>query len=212
MSYLRNIDVTFEPIDEWPTEETVDRIRSPFRVNYDQTLCLLDHELCELESYRVVIQMDLDRSKIRLDGAPRSGSTPRTPRVILSFHCKHGDLSYPCDRFDYWKDNLRAIALALEALRKVDRYGVTQRNEQYRGFLRLPGVSRTPSDGFTNDQSAWSYLREQAGWTSDVSLPDRQRIEVCFKLAQTRTHPDRPDGNAESFKWVQAAGERLGVA
>ena len=34
--------------------------------------------------------------------------------------------------------NLRAIALALAALRAVERYGVTRRQEQYKGWAELP--------------------------------------------------------------------------
>lgn len=44
---------------------------------------------------------------------------------------RRGHLSYPCDTFTTLQDNLRVIALALEALRMVDRYGVTRRGEQY---------------------------------------------------------------------------------
>lgn len=44
-----------------------------------------------------------------------------------------------------WEDNLRAIALALEALRKVDRYGVTRRGEQYTGWKQLTAGDSGPS-------------------------------------------------------------------
>jgi hypothetical protein len=35
-----------------------------------------------------------------------------------------------------WQDNLRAVALGLEALRRVERYGIAQRGEQYAGWRR----------------------------------------------------------------------------
>ena len=53
---------------------------------------------------------------------------------MVAFESKHGPLKYATDVFDHWHANLRAIALGLEALRKVERYGITQRGEQYTGF------------------------------------------------------------------------------
>jgi len=50
----------------------------------------------------------------------------------------------PCDSFRDWEANLRAIALSLEHLRAVDRYGVTtEEEEQYTGWLRLPAAGAT---------------------------------------------------------------------
>jgi hypothetical protein len=37
-----------------------------------------------------------------------------------------------------WQANLRAIGLGLEALRKIERYGITRTGEQYRGWSALP--------------------------------------------------------------------------
>jgi hypothetical protein len=44
---------------------------------------------------------------------------------------------FAVDKFATWQDNLRAIALGLEALRKVDRYGITKNSEQYTGWKQL---------------------------------------------------------------------------
>lgn len=44
-----------------------------------------------------------------------------------------------------WQINLRAIALGLEALRKLDRYGITSRGEQYTGWR---AIEATPSSEF----------------------------------------------------------------
>lgn len=43
-------------------------------------------------------------------------------------------LIYATDVCDYWQHNVRSIALGLEALRAVDRYGISRRGEQYAGF------------------------------------------------------------------------------
>jgi hypothetical protein len=44
---------------------------------------------------------------------------------------------FAVDMFPSWQDNLRAIALGLEALRKVERYGIANRGEQYAGWAQL---------------------------------------------------------------------------
>lgn len=44
---------------------------------------------------------------------------------------------FAVDTFVHWQDNLRAIALGMEALRKVARYGIVKGNEQYSGWKQL---------------------------------------------------------------------------
>ena len=131
-------DFTFRPIERWLGPETIRRRRSTFRSGYTQTMNLLDRELRHLRAARVVIQLALSEADIRLDGLPRASARPTHPGVILAFHSNQHDidLQYAVDAFDRWEDNLRAIALGLEALRKVDRYGVTKHGEQYRGWVR----------------------------------------------------------------------------
>lgn len=43
-------------------------------------------------------------------------------------------LVYATDACEFWQHNVRSIALGLEALRAVDRYGISRRGEQYAGF------------------------------------------------------------------------------
>lgn len=43
-------------------------------------------------------------------------------------------LVYATDCCEFWQHNVRSIALGLQALRAVDRYGISRRGEQYAGF------------------------------------------------------------------------------
>lgn len=130
------MNLAFRPIQSWPGALTKIRRRAQFKAGYTATLGLLDRELQYLAAKDVVLQVALRDEDIRLDGAPRANAKPAShPGVILSFDSKHGPLSYPCDTFADWEDNLRAIALSLEHLRAVDRYGVTKR----RAIPRLDG-------------------------------------------------------------------------
>ncbi|MEM8866569.1 MAG: molecular chaperone DnaJ [Planctomycetota bacterium] len=200
--YLSNHNVTFEPIETWPYDYTASRERSRFDTPWHRTLRLLDFELCKLGAKQVVIQCDLDRSRIRNDGAPRFDARIPPP-IILSFDSKHGPQLYPCDTYSDWKDNVRAIALSLEALRKVDRYGVTRRAEQYRGFQSLPAPA---SDGFASRQSAWQFLSRLLEVTGPI--PDKETYTAMLREAERKTHPDA-GGDANLFKQVQRAKEWL---
>ena len=132
------MDFRFVALEQWPGERTRFAGASSFRADHSQTLRLLDRELSYLRARNVVIQADCDRSQIRMDGMLYAGAKLRTAGIVLSFDSKHGPLSYPCDKYSNWQANLRAIALSLEALRAVDRYGVTRRAEQYKGWAKLP--------------------------------------------------------------------------
>jgi len=138
------LNATFRPLTQWPPgPRTETKKDGRFKATWVQTLDLLEHELGKLRAKDVVIQIeDPEGIKgIRNDGSIRivSRSYFRSlSGIVLSFESPKGNISMPCDRYEFWQDNLRAIALSLEALRAVDRYGVTRGNEQYRGWAQLP--------------------------------------------------------------------------
>lgn len=197
------MEYEFRPIVNWPGKPTPRRKRAQFKAGYSATLELLETELRMLAARQVVIQLALSDRDIRVDGRPRAGSRPSHPGVILSFQSKHGPLSYPCDTYEDWEDNLRAIALALEHLRAVDRYGVTKRGEQYKGWTQLPppAVNGTP----TTVIEALTVLADAIKRTERVS---RENWPDIYRKAAMATHPDR-GGTAEAFKRVQDAKEFL---
>jgi len=188
----------FRPIERWPKDPTQNRQTSRFKSSYRETLKLLERELHHLRATNIVIQADCDESQIRLDGMLRS--TARIgPRIILSFKCKHGDLSYPCDTYANWDCNIRAIALSLESLRKVDRYGVTSNSEQYRGWNKIAQPSDTIE--FKTVKAAWEFIDDLIG-------PSQKDELARIREALTMAHPDS-GGTTKRFKLVQAAKKRI---
>lgn len=180
------MNVTFRPIDTWPADTPLEGQWSRFRASYSDTLDLLDRELWQLDARNVVIQVALREDQIRLDGLPKSNATaPTHPGVILAFDSKHGPLKYASGAFHHWQDNLRAIALGLESLRRVDRYGITKRGEQYTGWKALPSGSQVEKD---------------------LELGRKLIAEHgSLKAAKRATHPDA-GGDADDFRAVMAAG------
>ena len=140
------IDCRFKPIEKWPSKPTPSwsRQRGQFKAGWQKTLDLLERELNRLSAKDITVEGFFRPADIRNDGWPKSSSRPTQPGVILSFSTKQGRMVMPCDRYDNWESNLRAIALTLEALRAVERYGaVSEQQEQYTGWLKLPAASAT---------------------------------------------------------------------
>lgn len=205
------------PIRTWPGTLTRSWQRSPFRPsgsNYysgpttlGDTTEVLERELRNLGAKHTELLMAIQPSDLRLDGRPRATAKPEHPGVILSFDSKHGHLSYPCDTFETWQANLRAIALGLEALRKVDRYGVTKHGEQYRGFLAIESSTAMPA-GFSTWEDAWHYLEETSGLESNPYEPPEARAPRILRAAKRRAHPDT-GGDADTFQRVSLAEAKL---
>lgn len=203
---LRNHEIRFVSIEHWPGPRNQGPIRSPFKASYTKTCALLDRELSMLDAEHVVIQADCDTSQIRRDGMLRADARMRGPGVIVSFESRYGPLSYPCDRFSDWQDNLRAIALSLEALRAVDRYGVTRRSEQYRGWK---AITLRGDDEFNNaGEAAYFLARHCPGVTATGIQADVEQARRAYKHAAAENHPDR-GGAADLFNRITSAWEVL---
>lgn len=201
------MNVVFRPIDKWPGARTDYPQRSRFKASYSATLRLLDRELAHLDAERVVIQLALEERDIRQDGLPRANARPSHQGVILAFDSKHGPLKYPCDTFDDWQDNLRGIALALEHLRAVDRYGVTRRGEQYTGWKALPGPGGSTE---TMDvHAAADLIARASGVVQPHSiLTDPDGFQAAYRRAARELHPDG-NGTVEAFQRLQVARQVL---
>jgi hypothetical protein len=177
---------TFRPIDKWAGELTEARRYSQFSASWPDTLHLLKRELEKLDAENIIVQLALREDQIRQDGFPRAGVSPDHPGVILAFDSRYGPLKYATDVFTRWEANIRAIALGLEALRKVDRYGITKRGEQYTGWKALPETAGYQEDWLVERGEA---LIAEYGTTRDALMA---------------THPDR-GGDPDDFRAVQAA-------
>lgn len=140
------MNVTFRPLPAWPYEPKPER-PATYQATYQATLWKLEDEIEKLRGHEVIIALVLTGADIRMDGMLRASARPSYPGVELSFEVPDGRrLSFATDRHrgyvESWKDNLRAIALGLEALRAVDRYGISSTGQQYAGFVAIPADTR----------------------------------------------------------------------
>lgn len=191
------MNITFRPIERWPQQRTENPKRSQFKAGYENTLDILEHELWMLDSQSVVIQLDLQEADLRLDGMPRKHAKPTSQGVIVAFDSRYGPLKYATDAFDAWHDNLRAIALGLEALRKVDRYGITKRGEQYTGWK--------PPRAMTAEEAV-RMLKESGDYHGP--LLDAGAIRTAFHRGAKNMHPDA-GGDPRRFRMLTEARDLL---
>lgn len=193
------MNVRFVPIVNWPGPRTKVPAKAQFKQTVGNTVELLKYELSRLNAKNVLIQFEGDASQIKQDGWPYADAK-FGDGVILTFDSMHGPLSYPCDNFSGWWNNLRAIALALKALRDVDRYGVTKRGEQYTGWKALPATAGTT---MTATAAAEIYTRMGGGNARDVLATPAYAADV-YRRAARAVHPDA-GGSVEDFQTLQTA-------
>lgn len=189
---MAEVTYRFRPLGPWagPATPAASRRQAQFRATYPATLELLWREIAALGGRDVILQVDIAERDIRTDGLPRANARyGSNPGVVVSFRSAHGPLRYATDAYTGWQDNLRAIALSLEALRAVDRYGVSTRGEQYAGWRALPAGNGT---GFGSADQAlqWmvSYYAADRGWelAEAASLPPAELYRRLAKML----HPD----------------------
>lgn len=192
-------ELRIEPIRTWPGDFTVDRRSATFRSTSAATMKLLEAELDYVDAVAVVLQLAISRDDLRLNGALRSTMRTEHPGVILTFTSpKLGKVRFVTDRFVSWEDNLRGVALGLEALRKIDRYGITSDGEQYAGFRALEASAGAA--GFSSSEDAARYIADLAlgddveeakvDRIAGAMLDDAELVDVYYRRAAKASHPD----------------------
>lgn len=189
---------------------------SLFTVKWHQVLDLLQREYEFLGGKHLVIEVDVDERAIRNDGMLRSDAKAKTPAVRIAFDSKHGPIMMATDRFvkqyyknaamDDWQHNLYAIAKALEALRMVDRYGVSRSGEQYRGYKQIGAGTGLAPTGMTTS-IALAIIRDESG----IERPGEtaQVLRHAVRIARAAAHPDKHNGERDRYDAVDQAVQVL---
>lgn len=210
---------TFRPLGLWTEGDTRHRrSRYTFKASWQSTVDLLARELNHLLARDVVIQADVTDADIRLDGMLRANARVGHPGVRIAFESKHGPLIYATDSCAFWQHNVRSIALGLEALRAVDRYGVTHRGEQYTGWKQIGPGSNGVASHMTRDQAAALLERIAIGDDGDLRdrtvariLGDSQHAREVWREARKMSHPDHRGGDQSLWDQVEQAARVLRV-
>ncbi len=127
---------------------------------------------------------------LRLDGLPRSGQgEPQDPGAAVYFKFGGKPRCLASDRWDRVADNIAAIAQHIDALRRIDRYGVGTLDQAFAGYAALP-----PSA-----EEWWLVL----GVRRDAPL---EAINEAFRDQAKKHHPD-VGGTHEQMTRLVAARE-----
>lgn len=148
----------------------------------------LSGELSRLGAMEEVLSTNVP---VRLDGLPRSGQAePSDPGAAVYFQLKRKPLSLACDRWDRVADNIAAIAQHIDALRRIDRYGVGTLDQAFAGYAALPPATT----------EWWAVLDIAPNAPLD-------EVEAAFRALARRAHPDA-GGSHDEMARLTAAREQ----
>jgi hypothetical protein len=114
--------------------------------------------------------------RLNLRGIPYGDEQPRDPGAAVYFAFKGRATVLACDKWERVADNVTAIANHIDAIRRVDRYGVGTIEQALEGYKALP------ADTAAN----W---RGVLGFTSDERVTAEQ-VQGRFKQKAREVHPD----------------------
>ncbi len=130
--------------------------------------------------------------RLRNDGYPYSKQAqPIDKGAAVYFMHKGKQMCFACDRWDSIQDNIYAVAMTIEALRGIERWGSGDMvNQAFSGFVALPAPKR-----------AEEVLGVRAGASHD-------EIETAWREKAKRYHPDK-GGSVEAMQEINDARKRL---
>lgn len=112
----------------------------------------------------------------RLDRLPYSNQRePDDPGAAVYFRLKKQDRVLACDLWTRVADNLTAIAQHIDALRRIDRYGVGTLEQAFAGYAALPAPGH-----------AW---RSVLGFAPDEAVT-ADKVSTAFRERARTAHPD----------------------
>lgn len=128
---------------------------------------------------------------VRLDGMPRSDKAePGDPGAAVYFTLRGKPLCLACDKWTRVADNIASIAQHIDALRRIERYGIGTIDQAFAGYAQLEAA---PFEW-------WIVLELRASATL-------VEVEEAFRRLAKTAHPDLPGGSHDRMARLTAARE-----
>lgn len=130
--------------------------------------------------------------RLRLNGAPDLREEPSDPGVAVYFRFKNRATVMACDKYQRVADNIAAIAAHIDALRRIERYGIGTLEQALAGYRSLP------ADTAANWRSVFGFSEHEIVTSDKLQQRYRERAHIA--------HPDR-GGTDEMMAHVNRARE-----
>ena len=176
----------------WSRTRSQNRQRAPFRrakrqLSVSDGIDRLIGELDRLGATREVLSTNVE---LRLDGLPRSNQPePSDPGAAVYFKLSGKDRCLACDRWNRVADNIASIAQHIDALRRIERYGVGTIEQAFTGYTALPAQAGP------NGIGPWRLI---LGFDADA-IVTADRIKTAHRHLALALHPDTAVGDSESM-------------
>lgn len=136
----------------------------------------IDRLMAELDRIGAADPILSTNVELRLDGLPMGNrADPGDVGVAVYFRHKGRPIVFACDKWSTVAENITAIAQHIDAIRRMDRYGVGRLEQALAGYQRMLSGRRAWFDvlGFKEPPTHWAT------------------IERAYKELVVAHHPDR---------------------
>lgn len=152
-------------------------------------------QLGRLEAGAIIVSTNMELTRY---GEPRADrKAPDDPGVAVYFELHGKDRVLACDKWDSVAGNMAAIANHIDAIRRVDRYGVGTLDQAFAGYDALPPPGATA-------KIPW---RKVLGFEDfpGGALPLKNDIEIAYRNLARQFHPDLQGGSNEAMAMLNSA-------
>jgi hypothetical protein len=187
--------------DGWARTPLSQRRRAPYKLTPDRATSELIHslKLLGVVGGSIIVSTNIP---VRKDGLPYATfREPDDQGVAVYWNTRaHGERVMACDKWLRVHENIRAIGLAVEGLRAIDRAGASQILERaYSAFGALP-----PAADVTPVRPWWEVL----GLPHEaVKLLDLTMCEARYRESARKAHPDAGGSDAAMAELNRAREE-----
>ncbi len=187
----------------WKRTAQLQRRRAKYKVTEGRALSETVHSLTLLGADRrsVVVSTNIP---VKQDGLPYANfRRPDDPGVAVYWTTQaHGERVIACDKWLEVHENIRAIGLALEGLRAMERAGATQILERaFSAFGALPAASAAPVT-----RPWWEVMGFPEALLGSLSLAV---VDARYRELAAKLHPDKlGTGSHEAFTELTVARDQ----
>lgn len=194
---------------QWPLgyKRSNNREVSRFRQTFGAAQDSLKSEVERLGGQNLTVSTNMKVNNRGDIYANELGKNISDPGVAIYFKYKGKEVSMCCDKYKYVWENMYALACGIEALRGMERWGVSEfLDRAFTGFTALP---ESPS---TRKRDWWIVL----GYDQKPGFNqwDKEGVNAAYKSLAKRLHPDGGGSTAlfqELNEAFQEAKKHYGV-